>query len=272
VVRLDQPYRNYAVDLLAPQQYPKDGGEPYDERLLGAAGPLSSAGGASADPSVRSSDLINLTETPHASGRVIGSGSYYVLKDTGQEGLLEARYRLAQFNIEIAERPFSLRKMIIRPDPGSSPRRRASRTPLRDCAANLGLDFNASASVPNVAATTPQKRRGLESGCRGPTTDSIGWVRTHSINAMSRTSICVTRTFGRAICRQGRRHPLNGHVDLELAEQIHGIPKEWGPMPYKKTAQTPVTVRPPNPTTSQAESAWRALRRSSTSWKAVVCS
>jgi hypothetical protein len=31
VVRLDQPYRNYAVDLLTPQKYPKDGGEPYDD-------------------------------------------------------------------------------------------------------------------------------------------------------------------------------------------------------------------------------------------------
>jgi len=30
-VRLDQPYRNYAVDLLAPQHYPKNGGEPYDD-------------------------------------------------------------------------------------------------------------------------------------------------------------------------------------------------------------------------------------------------
>ena len=31
VVRLDQPYRNYAVDLLTPQHYPKDAGEPYDD-------------------------------------------------------------------------------------------------------------------------------------------------------------------------------------------------------------------------------------------------
>ena len=31
MVRLDQPYRNYAVDLLTPQQFPKDGGEPYDD-------------------------------------------------------------------------------------------------------------------------------------------------------------------------------------------------------------------------------------------------
>jgi hypothetical protein len=32
---------------------------------------------------------------------------------------------------------------------------------------------------------------------------------------------------------------LYGHVDLELAEQIQGIPKAWGPMPFKKTATTP---------------------------------
>ena len=32
---------------------------------------------------------------------------------------------------------------------------------------------------------------------------------------------------------------LYGHVDLELAEQIHGLPEAWGPMPFKKTPQTP---------------------------------
>ena len=32
---------------------------------------------------------------------------------------------------------------------------------------------------------------------------------------------------------------LYPHVDLELAEQIRGIPKAWGPMPFKKTRLTP---------------------------------
>src|SRR4029078_12754475 len=31
VVRLDQPYRNYAVDLLTAQDYPKDGSAPSDD-------------------------------------------------------------------------------------------------------------------------------------------------------------------------------------------------------------------------------------------------
>ena len=30
-MKLDQPYRNYAVDLLTPQNYPKDSHEPYDD-------------------------------------------------------------------------------------------------------------------------------------------------------------------------------------------------------------------------------------------------
>jgi hypothetical protein len=32
---------------------------------------------------------------------------------------------------------------------------------------------------------------------------------------------------------------LYPHVDLELAEQIEGLYKSWGPMPFKKTAATP---------------------------------
>ena len=44
VVRLDQPYRNYAVDLLTPQRYPKDGEPPYDDVSWELPAQLSSAG------------------------------------------------------------------------------------------------------------------------------------------------------------------------------------------------------------------------------------
>jgi hypothetical protein len=238
VVRLDQPYRNYAVDLLAPQQYPKDGGEPYDDVSWELPAHYHLQAVASADPSVRSSDLINLTETPHASGRVIGSGSYYVLKDTGQEGLLEARYRLAQFNIEIAERPFSLRKIDYPAGSWIIPAQAGLADTLRDCAANLGLDFNASASVPNVPHHSAKAPR-LGIWVPWADTDSIGWVR-YSLDQRNVPYIYLRDEDIRA----GNLHDkvdviLYGHVDLELAEQIHGIPKEWGPMPYKKTAQTP---------------------------------
>ena len=47
------------------------------------------------------------------------------------------------------------------------------------------------------------------------------------------------RTCGAATCAHITTCCFYGHVDLELAEQIEGIPKAWGPMPFKKTKATP---------------------------------
>jgi hypothetical protein len=108
LVRLDQPYRNYAVDLLSPQDLPKDGGEPYDDVSWELPAHYHVDAVAIADPAIKSVGAIPLTESPQPRGKLTGSGPMFVLKDTGQEGLLEARYRLAKFKIEIAERSFKI--------------------------------------------------------------------------------------------------------------------------------------------------------------------
>src|SRR6266436_5122635 len=108
IVRLDQPYRNYAVDLLTAQNYPKDGGEAYDDISWELPAHYHLAAIPTADPQVRAATLTALTAAPHPQGQVSGSGPVYLLKDTGQEGLLEARYQLARFRISIAERAFSV--------------------------------------------------------------------------------------------------------------------------------------------------------------------
>ena len=107
VVRLDQPYRNYAVDLLTPKFYPKDASEPYDDISWELPANYHLSVIAIADAAVRQAALSRVTEPPHPAGRVAGDGPVYVLKDTGQEGLLEASFRLARFKLEIAEQPFS---------------------------------------------------------------------------------------------------------------------------------------------------------------------
>jgi hypothetical protein len=70
-------------------------------------------------------------------------------------------------------------------------------------------------------------------------TDSIGWLR-YSLDQRKVPYIYLRDEDIRA---GGLRDKIDvllyGHVDLELAEQIHGLPKRWGPMPFKKTAQTP---------------------------------
>src|ERR1700719_3799801 len=176
VVRLDQPYRDYAVDLLTAQNYPKDGGEAYDDISWELPAHYHLAAIPTADAQVRSANLTLLSEAPQPRAQVAGEGPVYLLKDTGQEGLLEARYRLARFRISIAERAFSVNgadyppgSWILAPQAGLA-------AALRAAAARQGLDFASSGSVPDVAGdAAPVPRLGL--WVPWADTDTIGWAR-----------------------------------------------------------------------------------------------
>src|ERR1700730_7421858 len=74
VVRVDQTYRNYAVDLLTPQRYPKDGGEPYDDVSWELPAHYHLSAIPTSDPSVREAPLTVLEQAPHAAGTISGSG------------------------------------------------------------------------------------------------------------------------------------------------------------------------------------------------------
>jgi hypothetical protein len=238
VVKLGQPYRNYAVDLLTPQHYPKDAGEPYDDVSWELPAYFHVEVIASADRAIRDMPLPLLTAPPHPGGRLAGEGPLYLLEDSGQEGLIEARYRLARFNVEIAEKAFVVDgagypagSWIIAAQNGLAPA-------LRDTAEQLGLNFTSAAAAPQVARHTAKVPR-LGVWVPWADTDSIGWVR-YSLDQRHIPYVYVRDEDIRAgnLLRQVDVL-LYGHVDLELAEQIHGIPKAWGPMPFKKTAQTP---------------------------------
>jgi hypothetical protein len=238
VVRLDQPYRNYAVDLLSAQDYPRDAGEPYDDVSWELPAHYHLAAIPTADPQVRAANLTPLGAAPHPQGAVSGGGPVYLLKDTGQEGLLEARYQLARFRISIAERAFGVNgadyppgSWILAPQAGLA-------AALRDAAAKLGLEFASAGSVPNVAShAAPLPRLGL--WVPWADTDTIGWAR-YSLDQRHIPYIYVRDEDIRAGKLRDRYDVvLYGHVDLELAEQIQGIPRAWGPMPFKKTSATP---------------------------------
>src|SRR6202011_3200510 len=160
------------------------------------------------------------------------------LKDTGQEGLLEARYRWANFNLEIAERSFAAGGVDYPAGSWIIPAQSGLDAALQSTAGQLGLNFVAAASLPEVArhaAKTP--RLGL--WVPWADTDTIGWAR-YTLDQRKIPYIYLRDEDIRA----GRLRDkydvlLYGHVDLELAEQIQGIPKAWSPMPFKKTGATP---------------------------------
>jgi hypothetical protein len=243
VVRLDQPYRNYAVDLLAPKFYPKEAGEPYDDISWELPANFHLRAVATADHGIRDATLSPVTSPPHPAGHVRGSGPFFVLNDTGQEGLLEARFRLARFKLEIAEQPFTAYGVayprgswIFRAQPGLP-------AALGETAADLGLDFTSLAASPATPThSAPVPRLGI--WVPWADTDTIGWER----YTLDQRHIPYTYVRDEDIRKGnlGRKFDVivYGHVDLELAEQIEGIPKAWGPMAFKKTAATPALGTP----------------------------
>jgi zinc carboxypeptidase len=176
VVRLDQPYRNYAVDLLTPQHYPKDGSEPYDDVSWELPAHYRLQAIPTADPSVRSAPLAALTEEPHPAGDVAGSGPVFLMKDTGQEGLLAARYQLASFAIAIAEHEFSAGGIEYPAGSWIMPAHDGLAGAVRAAATSLGLDFTSAAAIPDVPR---HEARTARIGVWVPwaDTDSTGWIR-----------------------------------------------------------------------------------------------
>ena len=238
VVKLGQPYRNYAVDLLTPQNYPKDGGEPYDDVSWELPAYFHLDVIPTADASIRDSKLPLLTSPPRPHGLVAGSGPVYLLKDSGQEGILELRYRLARLQVEIAEGSFVVDGATYPAGSWIFPAQSGIAAALRDAADQLGLNFASAAAVPQVAHHSAKVPR-LGLWVPWADTDSIGWVR-YSLDQRKIPYVYLRDEDIRAGNLQKKVDVLlYGHVDLELAEQIQGIPKSWGPMPFKKTPQTP---------------------------------
>jgi len=238
VVRLDQPYRNYAVDLLTPQHYPKDGEAPYDDVSWELPAHYHLQAIPTADASIREVALARLTEAPQVAGDVSGTGPVYLLKDTGQESFLAARYLLAKFEIKIAEREFEGGDTKFPAGSWILTDQRGLHDAISSTAQELGLDFTAVSVQPDV----PQHRaKPPRIGVWVPwaDTDSIGWIR-YSLDQRKVPYTYLRDEDIRAGNLKSRIDVLlYGHVDLELAEQIEGLPKTWSPMPFKKTGQTP---------------------------------
>ncbi len=237
VVRLDQPYRNYAVDLLTPQDFPKGGGEPYDDVSWELPANFHLHVIPTADASIHNAALTPLKEEPHPAGSVSGSGPIFLLRDTGQEGLFAARYRLSRFRVEIAERSFRVGETDFPAGSWIFPSQDGPLPALRSAATELGLDFISAPDVPDVPRHTAKIPR-VGVWVPWADTDSIGWIR-YSLDQRKIPYTYLRDEDIRADGLRGIDVLIYGHVDLELAEQIQGLPKRWSPMPFKKTPQTP---------------------------------
>ncbi len=239
VVRLDQPYRNYAVDLLLPQAFPPDAAyEPYDDVSWSLPVHYGVEAKRIDDAKVMDVPLAPVQAGFEIQGKLDGTGPVFLLKDTGQEALLALRSRLAAFRVEIAEKAF---KSGDKDYPAGSwilSDQKGLTDALKRGAAELAVDFESVPVAPDVPRHESKVPR-LAVWHTWADTEAVGWVRF----VLDREKIPYTYVRDEDI-RAGRLRErfdiiLFGHNYLGLQDQIQGIDKKFGPMAYTKTKDFP---------------------------------
>jgi len=247
---MDQPYRNFALDVLEPQHFPSETEHmPYDD--MSWAYPIGFGVNAVRieDERVKQVTPELLQEDAVASGSVTGRGPIYLLREQGQESLLAARFRLSNASILIAEQVFTAGKLNYPPgswiiSAGAEQSADELAEDVAALSAELALDFQSVRQAPDVAShVSPVPRIGL--WVPWADTDMMGWIRF----IFDRDAIPYTYLRDEDL----RAGLLKDKVDvilygpfsrLELAGQIHGIAATEGPIPFRASDEFPSLGQP----------------------------
>jgi len=250
LVKLDQPYRNFALDVLEPQRFPSEYEHlPYDDVSWAYPVGFDVTAVRIDDERIKSVIGLLLDADAKPAGTVRGHGPDYLLREQGQESLLAARFRLARFKVEIAEQAFVQNKihypqgswLISALDEQSSPDLIATVNALSE---EMALDFRSVRDFPDVPrheATVP--RIGL--WVPWADTDMMGWIR----YIFDREHIPYTYLRDEDV----RAGALRDQVDvivygpfsrLDLAGQISGIAAINGPIPFRASEEFPSLGKP----------------------------
>jgi hypothetical protein len=245
IIKLDQPYRNFAVDVLQAQQFPEDYEQlPYDDVSWAYPIGFDVTTVRIEDERVKQVNTTLLNENANVMGSVKGNGPVYLLRDQGQESLLAARFRLSGFKVEIAQQPFNYGRieypagswMISAPNDESALELHSA---IELVSGELALDFQSARALPDA-----QKHEAIlpRIGLWVPwaDTDMMGWIR----YVWDQQNIPYTYLRDEDL----RAGDLNDRVDvivygpfsrLELAGQIHGLAATDGPIPFKSSPEFP---------------------------------
>jgi hypothetical protein len=239
LVRMDQPYRNHALNLLKVQEFPKDEpNAPYDD----VAWTLPLLDGVEGeridDRAVLDVRVAPVQESVACPGTVSGAGPVFLVRDTGQEALFAARYRLADLAIEVAESAFKVGDAEYPPGSWMISAAAGVRDRLAPVARELGLEFVSAAAMPDVAHHALAVPR-LAVYHTWTSTQDVGWAR----YTLDRAGVPY------AYINDGdlRAGELARRFDVILVPNaggdarslVHGIDPKFGPLPYTKTPEFP---------------------------------
>jgi len=115
VVKMDQPYRNLAVNLLESQKYPQDAPRAYDDTGWTLGYHMDVKTVEIKDKAVFDVPVTAIEEPAKVRGRVDGGNASgaYIINNTAINNLLPARIKLKEYEIRAAETLFEFKKKIF---------------------------------------------------------------------------------------------------------------------------------------------------------------
>jgi len=236
IVRLDQPMRNAIINFMEEQKFPADEPNPPYDDVAWTWPLLFGVDGARCDDKAILEAAMSAVAGPvPVAGEVVGKGSVYLLRDTGQNALLAARVRLGRAKVEAAEESFEHGGTHY---PAGSWIVSASAAAVGEVATKLGLTFAGAAEAPDVRRHVVDLPR-LGVLHTWTSTQDCGWARYQlDVEGIPYTLISPDDL------KRGR---LESRFDVilfpntsgELKQIVHGHDTSFGPLAYTKTAEFP---------------------------------
>jgi hypothetical protein len=236
VVRMDQPYRNAAVNFLSEQRFPPDEpNPPYDD--VAWTWPLlyGVEGAEIDDEAVLAAAMSPAPEPAPAPGRIDGEGDVFLLADRGQNALLTARVLLGDHQVDAAEAAFHHDGVDY---PAGSWVVLAPRETVEAVASATGLAFAASTTTPDVPRhLVDLPRVGVLH--TWTSTQDAGWVR-YTLDRRGLPYELVNPDHLKAGEVAGRFDVLVfPNTWGDFSRMVHGIDPKWSPLAYTRTAEFP---------------------------------
>ena len=240
VVRMDQPYRGFALDLLLPQKYPIDKApwEAYDDVAWALPVSLGIDTKPIEDEAVRQVKLAPVSERVAYKGQVAKEAGVYLVRDSGQEGLLAARVRLAGFKVEAAEQAFSAGGKDYPAGSWIVAGQAGLRSALENVAADLAIDVDAAASAPDVKRHLADLPR-LAVLSAWNDTQAGGWVRMIFDDEKIPYTLLMDEDVRKGGLRERFDLILYPDTGRGLKEMANGIDSRFSPLAFTKTPQFP---------------------------------
>jgi hypothetical protein len=233
---MDQPYGPFANNLLEEQKFPADEpNPPYDD--VAWTWPL--LYGVKAEP-VGDRKILNAAMEPVAAdvtpaGRIDGAGEVFLLRDTGQTALLEARVILGTSQVDAAEVAFTSGGVGY---PPGSWIVQAPREAVEDVARRTGLSFVAVAAAPDVRRHLVDLPR-LAVLHNWLDTQDAGWVRYTLDRAKVPYALINDDDLKRGNLAERFDVVLYPTTPGDLSDLVHGIDPKYGPLAYTRTPEFP---------------------------------